>query len=410
MPFTEHDAIRARQDFPALARVQDGESLAFLDGPGGTQVPQSVIDAINDGYCRCNVNAGGAFQTSQEVEHEVVEARAAAADLLGAASAASIAFGANMTTLNFALSRAVGRQLRRGDEIVITRLDHEANRGPWQKLAADGVVIREVAITPGGTLDLDDFRAKVSARTRVVAVTMASNALGTVPDLAQIRALSHDVGAWLICDAVHFAAHFPLDVQALDCDFLLCSAYKFHGPHVGILYSRPGLLETLDTDCLRSQKQSAPYRIETGTPNHPALMGVRAAIDYLASWGDGRTRRARLLDTMSSIAEYEHSLALRYLDGLARLPAVTVWGPPGSVLRAPTVSVTLDGMTAVDAATRLAARGFQLWHGHFYAPGVLESLDLVARGGLLRTGVSLYNTPAEIDRLLVALEQLAGSP
>lgn len=406
MPFTATDASNARKDFPALHRLHQGLPLAFLDGPGGTQVPHSVLDAITDGYQRCNVNAGGAFETSHEVEQEVRLARAAMADLLGAASPSDIAFGANMTTLNFALARAIGRSLKAGDEVLITRLDHEANRGPWQKLALQGITVREAAITPGGELDLEDFAAKLNPRTRVAAVTLASNALGTVPDIGAVRRMTHEVGAWLVCDAVHYAAHLPLDVVALDCDFLLCSAYKFHGPHVGILYSRPGLLETLDTDCLRSQQQPAPYRIETGTPNHPALMGVRAAVDYLAKWGRGESRRARLVEAMGSIAVYEHGLAARYFEGLARVPGATVRGPALQANRAPTVSITLEGITPERAATQLAERGIQVWHGHFYAPAVLESLGLT-EGGLLRTGVSLYNTAGEIDRLLDGLALLA---
>lgn len=407
MPFSLEQALRARADFPALARQETGQPVAFLDGPGGTQVPRAVIDAMTDGYSRCNVNAGGAFASSHEVGLEVEAARAAMADFLGAPNPACIAFGANMTSFNFALARAFARRFKAGDEVLITRLDHEANRGPWQTLAAQGVTVREAAITAGGTLDMDDFRAKLTPRTRLVAVTLASNALGTVPDIAEIRALSRAAGALLVCDAVHFAAHFPVDVQALDCDFLLCSAYKFHGPHIGVLYSKPGLLDELDTDRLRAQYSTAPYRIETGTPNHPALMGVRAAVDYLASWGAGDTRRARLTDTLQGLAVYEHGLARRYLAGLATLPGITVWGPGADAARAPTVSITIDGLTALEAATQIAARGIQVWHGHFYAMAVMESLNLTARGGLLRTGVSLYNTPAEIDRLLDALGEIA---
>ena len=406
MPYTVTDAERARADFPALRRQQEGQPLAFLDGPGGTQVPQAVIDAITDGYCRCNVNAGGAFASSREVGLEVEAARAAMADFLGAESPACVAFGANMTSLNFALARAFARRLKPGEEVLITRLDHEANRGPWQALAAHGVTVKEVAITSGGALDMDDFRAKLTPRVKLVATTLASNALGTVPDIAAIRALTRAVGAWLVCDAVHYAAHFPVDVQAIDCELLLCSAYKFHGPHIGVLYAKPGLLDALDTDRLRAQHSAAPYRIETGTPNHPALMGVRAAVDYLAGLAPGGSRRERLLNTMQGLAAYEHSLAQRYLAGLAALPEVTVWGPGKDTLRAPTVSITIGGITAADAAAQLSACGIQVWHGHFYAMAVMESLQLAQCGGLLRTGVSLYNTPAEIDRLLAALSTL----
>jgi len=409
MSYTLDDCERARGDFPALARTLDDQPLAFLDSPGGTQVPQAVIDAIADGYRRCNVNVGGAFETSREAGTALYEARAAIADFLGAPSSREISFGANMTTLNFALSHALGRRLRVGDEIVITQLDHEANRGPWLKLAERGAQIREVRLTPDGRLDVAEFARAVTPRTRIVALGLASNALGTVTAVHGVRELCREVSALLVCDAVHYAAHFPVDVVALDCDFLLCSAYKFYGPHVGILYSRPGLLDTLDTDCLRTQKQEAPYRIETGTLNHPALLGVTAAIDYLARWGTGATRRARLRSAMAAIGRYEHDLAVRYTSALAALTGVRCWGPPlMETHRAPTVSITLEACTAEQAASRLGAQGLQVWHGHFYAMGVLEALDLVRRGGLLRTGFALYNTAREVDRLVAGIAALVS--
>lgn len=408
MSYTSDDCRRARQDFPALSLVHKTHPVAFLDGPGGTQVPQVVIDTLADGYRRCNVNVGGTFATSLAVMDEVARARQAVADFLGAASPQQISFGANMTSLNFALSRAIGRSLTPGDEIVITALDHEANRGPWLKLAERGVRVREVAISRDGTLAEADILAAITPRTRVVALGLASNALGTVTAASAVRVRTGEVGALLVCDAVHYAAHFAVDVQALDCDFLLCSAYKFYGPHIGILYSRSGALDALDTDCLRTQKQDAPYRIETGTLNHPALMGVTAAVDYLAGWGSGATRRAKLIDAMTAIAAYEHTLAEYYWRQVQTIPGVTLWGPPFDVAaRAPTVSITLDGVTATEAAQQLADDGLQIWQGHFYALRVLESFDLVDRGGLLRTGLALYNTRSEIDRLLLGIEQIA---
>jgi cysteine desulfurase family protein (TIGR01976 family) len=407
MSYTASDCLRAREAFPALSRRHGDHVLAFLDGPGGTQVPQSVIAAVSDGYQRCNVNVGGAFATSLDVVEELAHARAAMADLLGAASAREISFGANMTSLNFALSHALERSLGPGDEIVITQLDHEANRGPWLKLGERGAVIREVALGRDGRLDLDDFARQVTPRTRIIALGLASNALGTVTPIEPIRALARAVGAWLVCDAVHYAAHFPVDVQALDCDFLLCSAYKFYGPHIGVLYARPGLLDSLNTDRLRTQKQEAPYRIETGTLNHPALMGVTAAVNYMAEWGTGETRRARLVSAMRAFADYEHELARYYASRVEQLPGVTRWGPPlDDAVRAPTVSITLNGITAAHAATHLANLGIQVWAGHFYALRVLEIYDLVERGGLLRTGFALYNTREEVDRLVDGIAQL----
>ena len=374
MSYTSEDCTRARQDFPALSLVHQTHPVAFLDGPGGTQVPQVVIDAIADGYRRCNVNVGGTFATSLAVMDEVARARQAIADFLGAVSPQQISFGANMTSLNFALSRAIGRSLTPGDEIVITALDHEANRGPWLTLAERGMRVHEVALSRDGTLAEADILAAITPRTRVVALGLASNALGTVTAASAIRARAREVGALLVCDAVHYAAHFAVDVQALDCDFLLCSAYKFYGPHIGILYSRDGALDALDTDCLRTQKQDAPYRIETGTLNHPALMGVTAAIDYLAGWGSGATRRAKLIDAMTAIATYEHTLAEYYWRQVQIIPGVTVWGPPFDVAaRAPTVSITVDGIAAIDVARALAALGLQVWQGHFYALRVLET-------------------------------------
>lgn len=408
MSYTTADCQRARADFPALARCLGPHQLAFLDGPGGTQVPNSVIAAITDGYHRCNVNVGGMFATSHEIVAELAQARTAVADFLGA-DPREISFGANMTTLNFALSHALARRFKPGDGIVITELDHEANRGPWLKLAALGFGISEVRLDPDGRLDMDDFARKITARTRIVAVGLASNALGTVTTLAPIRERCRQVGALLVCDAVHYAAHFPVDVRALGCDFLLCSAYKFYGPHVGILYSRLGLLDELDTDTLRTQNQAAPYRIETGTLNHPALMGVTAAIDYIASWGTGATRRARILDAMANFANYEHELAHYYYTGVRALRGVTVWGPGFDLApRAPTVSITL-GITAAEAASALAKLGLQVWAGHFYALRVLEAFNLVTRGGLLRTGFALYNTREEVDRLLTGIASIGKS-
>jgi len=407
MAYTAEHCARARKDFPALQRARAAGELAFLDGPGGSQVPRCVIEAIEDFYASCNVNTHGNFPPSQEVDRRMQVAREALAAFLGAAGPQCISFGQNMTTLNFSLSSAIGRTLKPGDEVLITQLDHEANRGPWLKLKDQGVVVREVLMTPAGQLDADDMAAKISARTKLLALGASSNALGTVNDLALARRLTREVGALLVLDAVHYAPHFPLDVQALDPDFLLCSAYKFYGPHVGVLYSRPGALDNLPTDRLSVQDPQAPYRIETGTLNHAAIDGARAAVQYLAGWGVGASLRARIVDAMSSIAAYEHELAKGYYEAVRRLPGVRVWGPDFSRrARAPTVSITLDSMTASQAAAALGAQGICVWDGNFYAARAVELLGLEQRGGLLRTGFSLYSTEAESQRLLAALAEL----
>ncbi len=407
MTFNAQHSARARRDFPALAQMQDGRELVFLDGPGGVQVPSAVIAAVADVYATCNVNTHGAFAPSREVDRRMDAARAAVAALLGAPSAECISFGQNMTTLNFALATALGRGLQAGDELLITQLDHEANRGPWLGLQRHGMVVREVRLKPDGRLDADDLAAKITSRTRLLAIGASSNALGTVNDLALARRLTRAAGALLVVDAVHYAPHFPLDVGALDPDFLLCSAYKFYGPHVGILYSRPGALDALTTDRLSTQDPQAPYRIETGTLNHAAIHGVHAAIDYLASWGEGPTLRARLVDAMTGIAAYEHGLARRYFNAVRELPGVRVWGPDfATPARAPTVSITLEKHTATAAAAALGAAGVCVWDGNFYAARAVEVLGLAPRGGLLRTGISLYSSEADIERLLEGLRNL----
>jgi cysteine desulfurase family protein (TIGR01976 family) len=402
------DLADARADFPSLARMTGGERLAYLDGPAGTQVPQTVIDAVASYYRTCNANTHGQFATSRESDAAIAESRGAMAALLGAAGPSTISFGANMTTLAFSLSHALARELVPGDEIVITELDHEANRGPWLGLAKHGVVVREAALRWDGALDYQDLAAKVTPRTRLVAVGLASNALGTVNDVTRIRELARAVQAWLLLDAVHYAPHFPIDVEALDADFLLCSAYKFYGPHVGILYTRPGLLDRLRPDRLRTQEGDAPARIETGTLNHAALVGVTAAVSYIASWGEGEQLRSRLIAAMCRIGEHEHALARYYHDRVSDIPGVTVWGPDfSSRLRAPTVSITIAGLHPRDAARFLAARGIAVWDGDFYAARAVEVLGLAEHGGLLRTGISLYNTREELDRLLAGIEDLA---
>ena len=406
MAYTLEHCLRSRRDFPALTKNPD---LAFLDGPGGSQVPRVVVDAIADVYASCNVNTHGNFAPSREVDRRMDVARSVVAAFLGAEAGSCISFGQSMTTLSFNLSVAIGRTLEMGDEVLITQLDHEGNRGPWLMLEERGVVVREVRLLETGELDPADMAAKVTARTKLFAIGASANALGTVNDIALARRLTRQVGALLVIDAVHYAPHFPLDVQALGADFLLCSGYKFYAPHVGVLYSRPGALDRLPTDRLSVQDPAAPYRIETGTLNHAAIDGVRAAVEYIASWGTGSSLRERIVDAMTHISAYEHELAKDYHDAVRRIPGVRVWGPDfaSGRMRAPTVSITFDKTTAAAAATTLGNLGICVWDGDFYATRPAQVLGLVERGGLLRIGVSMYNTPDELNRLLSELERLA---
>lgn len=408
--FDASDAARARKDFPSLERRVGETPIAYLDGPAGTQVPQRVIAAIGDYYRERNANIEGRFVTSRESDAMLQTARQTAARFVGATSATEISFGANMTTLTYSLSHALARTFEAGDEVVITQLDHEANRGPWLNLREQGVVVNEIAMGDGARLDPEDMARRITARTRVVAIGFSSNAFGTANDLRLARELSAKVGAKLFVDAVHGAPHFPIDVLALETDFLVCSAYKFYGPHVGILYCRAGLLDSLETDRLRAQHRQAPYRIETGTLNHAAIAGVTAAIDYLSSFGDSDEQRKRIVSAVSAIGHYEHTLAGAYYERVASIPKVRVWGPGFDEPRAPTVAITMDGEHPTSIATELGEQGIAVWDGDFYAARPMEILGLDQRGGVMRTGISMYNTLDEIERLVEALSRIARRP
>jgi cysteine desulfurase family protein (TIGR01976 family) len=409
------DPAPLRQQFPALAARQDGSPVVFLDGPGGTQVPQRVIDAVAGYYRDANANAHGAFATSVRSDAIVEEAHAAVADFLGAASPAEVKFGQNMTSLTFALSRAIGRTLRPGDEVVVSRLDHEANRGPWIAAAADaGATVREIAFDAATcTLDLGSLDAALSERTRLVAVGWASNAVGTVNPVAEIVRRAHAVGAWTFVDAVHYAPHGPLDVAALGADFLACSAYKFFGPHVGVLWGRAEVLDRLPAYKVRP----ATDHWETGTQNHEGIAGTLAAVEYLAEVGDrfgdafgGAGRRERLLAGMRAIVAYERGLSESTLAGLASIPGLSIHGladPARAAERTPTFAVTLAGRTPRALAEALAARGIYTWDGDFYATTLVEDLGLAPTGGVVRLGVVHYTTADEVDRLLETLRELA---
>ena len=398
-----------RRDFPSLTRLHNGHPLVFFDGPAGTQVPFRVINAMTGYYVSHNANTHGQFVTTRETDREIDEARRTVAAFLGTKDWHTISFGANMTTLAYALSKAIGRALKEGDHVLITQLDHEANRGPWLSLAEKGIIVDEVIMKADGTLDEEDLEKRIGKKTRLVALGMASNALGTVNDFQLARKLTRKVGAWLLLDAVHYAPHFPVDVRKIDPDFLLCSAYKFYGPHVGILYTRPGLLKKLQTDRLRTQEPDPPFRIEAGTLNHAAIAGVKAAIEYIAALGAGQELRDKIVKGMNRIAAHERRLAEDLYNGVKERPQVQVYGVPfGSDPRAPTVAFTVKGKTAEQVCAALGKKGICAWDGHFYAIRPIEVLGLLKQGGVTRVGMSLYNTHGEVERFLGELRRIAG--
>ena len=400
------DAIRAH--FPALQRQHAGQPVAYFDGPGGTQVPASVPAAITDYLLNHNANAHWAFTTSVETDAIVLAAREAYADFLNCGSN-EIVFGANMTTLAFHLARAIGRGLQPGDEIVVTDLDHHANRGPWQAIAKDrGLVLRSVRLdTASGELDWDDFHRQVTSRTRLVAVGAASNALGTVNDVKRAVALAKQAGALTFVDAVAYAPHALVDVQDWGCDFLACSAYKFYGPHVGVLYGRHALLAALDVPKLEPAPETAPDRLETGTANFEGIAGAAAAVEFLASLGTGNTRRARLAAAFAGLHENSMALFAELWAGLAAIPGLTLYGPPPQESRIPTLSFTLAGVVPEQLSRQLAAAGLFASSGNFYAATVAERYGQEAEG-FLRVGLSCYSTRNEVARLVAAVQATRG--
>jgi cysteine desulfurase family protein (TIGR01976 family) len=401
--------IRAR--FPALVRRHGGHPVAYFDGPGGTQVPQVVVDAMADYLLHHNANTHWRYPTSEETDRLLAGARAALADLLGA-TPAEIVFGANMTTLTFHLGRALGRGWGAGDEIVVTELDHHANVAPWQALARErGVTLRSVPVVPEtGELDWAALERLLSHRTRLLAIGAASNALGTINDVTRACVLARAVGALSFVDAVHYAPHALVDVQAIGCDFLACSAYKFYGPHVGILYGRRDRLEALDAPKLAPAPDTAPERLETGTLNHEGIVGAGAAVEFLASLAGGGarggTRRDRLGRALGALHERGQELVARLWRGLEGLERVRLYGPPPGRPRTPTVAFTVQGRTTDDVATALAAEGVFVSNGDFYATTVVERLGLSA-SGLVRAGCACYTTTDEVDRLVEGVRRLA---
>jgi cysteine desulfurase family protein (TIGR01976 family) len=425
------DVNWVRAQFPSLKQTVNGHPAAFLDGPAGTQVPRQVIDAMRNYFEQSNANILGAFATSRRTDAVIAAARAAMGDFLNCATD-EVFFGPNTTTNTLGLARAIGRELRAGDEIVVTTLDHDANVAPWRALEERGVVVGQVDIHEEDcTLDMDDLRRKITARTRMVAVGYASNAVGTINPVEEIIRLAHDAGALAFIDAVHYAPHGPIDVRALDCDFLACSPYKFFGPHTGCIYGKREHLLRFRPYKVRPQTEAVPDRWETGTQIHEGLAGVTAAFDYLAELGRrtllftleggvrrydsavAATRRGQLLRAYQAIRQYEMTLAERLISGLVEIPGLRFFGisdPARFVERVPTVGVRLACHTPLEAATFLGERGIFTWDGNFFALNLTERLGVEKDGGVLRIGLVHYNTAEEVDRVLGALRELSASP
>ena len=404
------DLTAVRAQFPALARTVAGAPAVYLDGPGGTQVPQSVIDAMRDFMERGGSNHGGSFVTSEETDRIAATAREALADLFGS-SPAEVAFGQNMTSLTFAMSRALARAWRPGDQVVVTRLDHDANITPWVLAARDaGAEVIWIDFDPGDcTLDMAELAAKLGPRTRLVAVTAASNAVGTVVDIAEVAQMTHAAGALLYVDAVHYAPHYRLDVAVWDCDFLVASAYKFFGPHTGAVFGKAEHLESLEAYKVRPAPATGPGKWETGTQSFESLAGVTAAVDYLAAAGEGPDRPSRLTAAFDLIGAHEERLGDRFLAGAAEIPGLRVYGVvDGRAPRTPTFAVAVEGMDPRAVATELGEQGIFVWSGHYYAVAVMDRLGLEDSGGLVRIGFVHYNTIDEVDRVLNALAGLAA--
>jgi cysteine desulfurase family protein (TIGR01976 family) len=455
MPTTDLGAVLdlayIRAQFPSLAQTVNGHPAVFLDGPGGTQVPQRVIDAISNYLRRDNANTGGAYATSRHTDAMIAEARSAMADFLDCA-ADEVAFGPNMTTLTFAISRAIGRDLKPGDEIVVTRLDHDANVSPWLTMAEDrGITVRWAEIHDADcTLDMADLASKINSHTKLVAAGYASNAVGTINPVKEIVRLAHAAGALAYIDAVHYSPHGLIDVVALDCDFLVCSTYKFFGPHMGVLFGKREHLRRLRPYKVRPNTNAIPNCWEWGTLNHECIAGIAACVEYIADLGRGlangvtsgvtnnrvphpsgfskggsdaagtsgfnegrgTTRRAAIEAAYAIIHDHERALLDRMLSGLKKIPGLKIYGitdPARFDERCATLAVRIENHTPLELSTKLGERGFFTWDGNYYAINLTEHLDVEKSGGFLRIGLVHYNTVDEVDRLLAALHEIVGA-
>jgi len=399
------DEIRAH--FPALQRLHRGQRVAYFDGPGGTQVPRRVVEAMSDYLYNHNANTHWAYPTSAETDAAIDGARATLGALLHAAPH-EVAFGANMTTLTFHLARALGRGWGAGDEVIITELDHHANQGPWRAIEKErGITIKVVPLdVETFELDWKALERAVTSRTRLLAITAGSNALGTAPDVTKATELAHDAGALSFVDAVHFAPHGVVDVQAIDCDFLACSAYKFYGPHIGVLYGKAEQLAALDVPKLDPAPDNVPERMETGTQNHEGIVGAAAAVHFLASLGQGRNHREQVVSAMTGLHARGEALFARLWEGIGAIAGVTRYGPPPGRPRTPTLTFNIAGISPEAATRALADRGVWVSHGDYYAATVIERLGLVP-DGMIRAGCSCYTSDEEVERLIAGVAAIA---
>ena len=411
------DVAWVREQFPSLQLKVNGHSAAFLDGPAGTQVPRQVMDAVQKYFLEANANTYGAFLTSRRTNEIISAARCAMADFFNCA-AEEVVFGQNMTTITLGLARAIGRELQPGDEILLTLLDHDANFSPWKVLEEKGVVIRTVDFRePDCTLDLEDLKSKLNSKTKLVAVGYGSNIVGTINPVAEITKLAHAAGAMIFIDAVHYAPHGSIDIKALDCDFLVCSPYKFFGPHMGTLYGKKEHLEKFKPYKVRPATDTVPECWETGTQVQELIAGIHAAVEYIAELGRRcdpavSSRRAALLAAYRSTVAYERTLLARLISGLLAIPGLQFYGiadPQRFSERCSTVSFRLPKGTPTEAAAFLGERGIFTWDGNFYALNFTERLGVEKSGGVLRVGLVHYNTAEEVDRLLAALKEFCGS-
>ncbi|HSY90927.1 MAG TPA: cysteine desulfurase-like protein [Candidatus Binatus sp.] len=411
------DLTHVRAQFPSLAQTVNGHPAAFLDGPGGTQAPQRVIDAIANYLSRDNANTGGAYATSRRTDAMIAEARAAMADFLHCA-ADEVAFGPNMTTMTYAMSRAIGRELKPGDEIVVTRLDHDANVSPWLQMAQDrGITVRWAEIHDQDcTLDMADLASKINPNTKLVAAGYASNAVGTINPVKEIVALAHKVGALAYIDAVHYSPHGLIDVEALDCDFLACSTYKFFGPHMGVLFGKREHLQRFRPYKVRPNTNAIPNCWEWGTLNHECIAGIAACVEYIADLGrharsEASSRRAAIEAAYAAIHEHERALLERMMTGLNKIPSLKIYGitdPARFHERCATLAIRIPGHTPLELATQLGDRGIFTWDGNYYALNLTEHLDVEKSGGFLRIGLVHYNTAEEVERLVAAMREIVG--
>ncbi|MGA8832252.1 MAG: cysteine desulfurase-like protein [Desulfomonilaceae bacterium] len=422
MALDEMAVFHLRQNFPALKQTIEGKPIVFFDSPGGSQVHGSVLEAMRRYLITSNSNAHGAFSASMRTDEMTYRARKNFADFLNADSPEEIVFGPNMTTLTFRISQAIGQTLDPGDEIIVTKLDHDANISPWLTLKNLGVTVRFVDFNPSDCmLNMADFERFINRKTKVVAVGYASNSVGSINDVKAIARMAHEVGALVYIDAVHFAPHGPIDVTELGCDFLVCSAYKFFGPHIGVLYGRHDLLEALPATKVVPAGDEPPDKFETGTNNFEGICGASAAIEYLSSVGerfgaeyktqllDLSSRRQNLKAAMIAIRSHENQLCQKLLSGLSQIPGIHIYGicePENLDQRVPTVSFTVQGLSPRDIALRLNKKNIFVWDGHFYAVAALERLGLLDKGGLVRVGLCHYNTEKEVQLLLESLWEI----